>query len=324
MNISVISSLPIKQFYLESLDGTRQCVSNHSNVDLEHGWYLLTIHFYGLEVDIQSLFLDHESVGPSLYTGWYETSDGVKHQPCQTSFKPGKWCIWIHSNFGYMKHILHQCLNSFDLGKNLFEEYFFTVDRSVSFSKKAKVRPSVASYFAHGFGPRWWKHQLPYEVLDLDLPENIVEFAEEVTASIPNCVTGSRFDGAVTSRRMQNETTELYDTSIIQHDQFRSLVESAGYHKIFYLNVAEMAPYTDINIHKDIPNSPEHQQQDQLLTRMYITCATQYDGLYFKMGEAGLVPVDKAVRIYPCDHTHAVVNDTPFSRKVIMVQGLYK
>lgn len=330
MKINLKTSKTVDKICLEDLNGNVVYSDNNSDINLEYNWYLLSVVYTDEEFDIEDLLLNDESIKHRIYTGWFGTVDGEKHQPCQTLFAPGSWKIWIHGNIGYLIHTLSACINDRYYGKNLFDTHLCTVDRPIHLSNKGNYRPAVRDYFAHGFGPRWWQKDrpdIPYEILDVELPENKAEFANQVAKIIPGNQEQYRFEEAVTSNKMfttKQSEASLHPLSVVEHDGLRKILEDVGFSEIYYLNVANMKPRSDIYIHVDSNDVPQgwEPHKNHLVKRLYIACAEEWDGLYFKMGEAGLLPLQSALMIHPCYHSHSVVNDTDSYRKVIMVQGI--
>ena len=69
-------------------------------------------------------------------------------------WEPGVWQLWVHTNVGYYKASIMSQIRNGDYGKNLNENYSHTVDWNTRIDDKWPE--DIKSFFAHGYGPRWW------------------------------------------------------------------------------------------------------------------------------------------------------------------------
>ena len=107
----------------------------------------------------------------------------------------------------------------------------------------------------------------------------------------------------------------------IPFQHLQNFLQAVGYKKILSFSILELDPKSCIPTHID-----DHPTSKNL---SYITGAKKLyfsynicKNIYFKLGDAGILPLENPILINTAKHVHAVVNNSNAVRKVLMVYGI--
>ena len=315
----------INDFILEDIYGCEYYIKNDEENLLERAWYLLRLPFNGQRIEIEKIEIDGFDIGQLIYTGYFETEPGIRHQPATAVWEPGEFKIWIHTSVGYWKGELITQIANGDFGKNLFDNYILTVDKPLELSEDFPT--DIRSYFAHGTGPKWWhKSKSPY--IELDIPEfetmldemHILEDYCEYSVPLSKkhkLWSYKSWDGA------EIETADLTTYDAESYKGFGKYFQKIGYKKLFQVNFGYLGPMGYINMHKDDHTSSKNYKDIINNKKFYWSFKdAEYD--YFKMSGVGIIPTKKPVLVDVCSYTHCVVNVSPSkTRRSLQVTGVF-
>ena len=115
------------------------------------------------------------------------------------------------------------------------------------------------------------------------------------------------------------DNEECFNVTDIENSYLQTLCRKIGYKKIQNIFLSKLDPYGSIDIHID-----DHISKPELkgCGKFYYQLSST-DGTYFKLGQSGLLPLDKPLLINTNNHTHAVANDSAQSRMVCYMYGQF-
>lgn len=311
---------------MENLCGKTVTITNTQCVKIDNDWHLLSLPFNGQKIEIDEIYINDCPLQHLKYTGYFENSAGKKFQPATAVWEPGSFKIWIHPNVGFMKGEIFSQIGNGDYGKNLFEDYLFTVDRPIELSDDFPA--DLQGFFGAGAGPKWWHKRrtaLPYVELDLEDSKSLfkdIELLEDQCVFdmpyIPESKlwTWKSWDGQSLSKADAKEFDEK------SFNGFGKYFQSMGYKKLYQVYFAYLGPRGYIPIHVDDHVHSKNYKHIKGNTKFYCSYEN-HDEVLFKMAGVGCLPIDKPLMIDAGSFPHAVVNlSHTKTRKVLNLTGI--
>jgi hypothetical protein len=111
--------------------------------------------------------------------------------------------------------------------------------------------------------------------------------------------------------------------SDLNNTVLENLLAQAGYSHWLSISVATLDPGCYIAPHIDDYSKCKNIQHIKGCQKFYMS-VNEVDGVYFKLGSAGLLPLEKPLILNTNQHTHSVVNQGPTQRKILMCYGVLK
>ena len=334
--IKIDSSELVENFILEDLSGNQTIASNNKQVELDNDWHLLKIKYNNVANEIKSIIIDNTDIGYLLYAGYVENTKLEKFQPATSLWEEGFFNLWIHPNVGIMIYSYKNAISNGEFGTDLFSNYMLTVDRPVNL--KNNYPDSVEQFFKHGFGPKWWTKdsQRPYKILNDKLFDDIDK--EELKKQVKD-FSQHNFDRQIGNENqrfivhslkycVQDNCKEwvddpyFYPLEDIEFPELKKLIEIAGFTSVLDVCLHEITPATSLPIHIDDPKMRKAWPYIDGCKRFFWVL-DNLEGSYFKLGEAGLLPLDYPLMINTQNIAHSVVNDNnEKSRFAIIIEGV--
>jgi len=311
MKIDIVATEPV-EFLLFDLDAN-QTLENK----VQDGWYQIHVPYTNKKIEIQDIKIDGVSISHILYTGYTEDKTGKKIQTTAVWEHDHVFKIWIHTNIGVLFDRMFRQIQNGDFGKNLFEKYVLTVSRPQVLSSKFNAK--LKNFFGFGDGPNWWRldsEAEPYKVLsyvDID-PQHLLNQLQNI------CKYDDVFNSEGYIKCLYPAGNEQFTkVTDIENAYLQTLCRKIGYKKIQNVFLSKLEPYGFIDIHID-----DHIAKPELKgCRKFYYQLSSIDGTYFKLGQSGLLPLDKPLLINTNNHTHAVANDSAQSRMVCYMYGQF-
>ncbi len=322
MIISVSSQHTITKVYALDLYDRSHHIELDNESRLENGWYQLNFPYTGQKNEITDIKINGESIGNTLYTGFYVDGHGNTHQPaCAMWDDRGVFKIWIHTQLGVLlERFLHQIANG-KFGKNLFQDYMLTVDRPVKLKKQWPE--SIKTFFSNGDGPNWWHKnspEVPYKVLD----SITVSKADLLRESETLCVHKDKiFAGKViinSVRQSCQPELPFYQLDEKRFPNFAKLVKQIGFKNILTIDTQVLEPNSFLRMHKDDDYQKDVVPYIRGCKKFYWTLTDAGD-CYFKIGKSGLLPLNRPALINNVEHVHSVVSERDSTRTILSIYG---
>lgn len=328
-HINIIADPPIKDCRIKFLNRDNHWFKNNTECLLAKDWFEIKIDYPGYHLDIKDILINHESIKHCIYTGTFtQQKDNVVHY-CPSLWEQGEFSIWIHPNLGHYFMSMFSQINNGDYGKNLHELYLCTVDRPVMVN--SKYPEHIRSYFAKGYGPRWWslkdKNNLPYMPLtgfeDIDRARLLQELKQ-----LPHVMEYQPGWNAITYQRRGQVGLPATEFELIsQWPEIVKTLKTIGYSQMINANWIGLDPGYFLQIHRDdlhnTQNMPDHEAEYFLGCVRFYWSLVHTDGFLFKMGEAGLLPVDQPMLTNPTRYAHCVINDSDVQRESMQAWGIF-
>ncbi len=327
MKLSITSTKPIETFYLKGVDGKNYDIELDKEQNLPNQWYELLIPYTGEHIEIKDILINNESIKENFYTGFYTDGEGKRHQPASAVWSDGGvYSIWIHTEPGRIWQRFTDQIRSGDFGKYLFDKYLFTVDRPTKIADY--FDQTLKHYFGFGDGPNWWLKNdrfTPWTEVDWLKKEDydMDNLVKEFDSCFP---TGNWWCGKIqTKHTKRGLTVGLADLPFIPIDSLPSkfvqdFVKKLGYKRLIDIQIQTLAPKTSLHIHKDHHYDRACYPYTSGPKKFYWTLGDHKD-VYFKLGNAGLLPLEKPLFINATEHVHAVVNEQDQERHVLTMYG---
>jgi len=324
MKLSITSTEKLEKFYLKDLNNKVFNIELDREQNIPENWYELIVPYTGKKIEISDIQINDDSMKEVMYTGFYTDGLGVKHQPATAVWDDGGFfSIWIHTQSGRMWQRFKDQIRNKDWGTFLFDKYVFTVDRPIKVADY--WNNNLKHYFGFGDGPNWWLKNnrfTPYIEIDsidtkkIDLDKLISELD---LCFPPEC--RSCYDGH-TRRGMKLGPAELPFTEIkdLTSKMVQDFVTALGYKRIIDIQLQTLDPKTAIPIHKDHHFDRECYPWTSGAVKFYWNLTDSKD-VYFKLGNAGLLPLEKPLFINATEHVHAVLNERKDHRTVLTMYG---
>lgn len=326
VTVDVITDNPISVLQLEQLNGEVFHIPNGYVAEVGNDWHLLKIKYPGNTTEIQDILIDGVSIQNIIYTGYVVDNNGDLHQPATTLWE-GTYCIWIHPNLGLWHNRMFTEIAQGDFGKNLLKEYLFTVDRPLTINRDYPT--DVQSFFAKADGPHYWKtndESTPYRVLDFEVSHDTLNAINEIY----NDYEQQKFSDEWTYKTFPVKTALAtpQPMSIVENSLVRKLLEDCGYKKILNFSILDLEPKSSIKVHLDDFTLTDVYEHIRGATKLYLSYNLNDDfdtkDLYFKLGDAGLLPLDKPMLVNTHKYVHTLINDSKHRRRAFIAYGTFQ
>jgi len=320
MKLSISSTHPLQQYYLKDINEVEHKFQLDQKLDLPAGWYELRVDYVDTKIDISDIKINDSSIKHLLYTGYYTDGAGKVHQPATAVWDTGGFfSIWIHTEIGMMFSRFFDAIRNGDFGKNLFDQYTLTVDRPKTIRKDWPAH--IRSFYSLGYGPQWWRKedtQFPWKYCDVPTLD-VDQLLQQLDKILPYSYEKQK-GYHIKQLKEKSGDLPLVELQDIDSTLFRELATSVGYKRIIDISVQTLEPNTFIDIHRD-----DHYQWPAYpymkgCKKFYWACKA-HKGVYFKLGNSGLLPLDGPLMINTIDHTHSVVHEGDSARTSILVYG---
>ena len=324
MKIDITSRIEIDHVYLIDLAGNKIDLELGKETSLQDGWYELNVPYTGKENDIVDICVNNETLKETMYTGWYMDGKNNRHQPNMAVWdEGGVFKIWVHTNLGvYFNRVLSEIWQG-DFGTNLDKNYTITVDRPMQLKKEWPA--SIKGFFEFGDGPHWWRlgqYNTPYKVLELDLPpvEKVIEECNKVCTYE---ITSHEKSLEVKSTSDRDNELPFNDLSDADIPYIKNLIQQIGFTNILDMSLTKMKPGSTLELHKATGNYSKKSYPYMRGCKKFYWALTEYKDWYFKLGRAGILPLDKPCLINTTEHVHTVVNERTDHEEDRYVFSLY-
>ena len=320
MKLSVTSDNPLQNFYLKDLSNNTFQILLDTEQNIPHGWYELCIEYVNTKVEISDIQINGDSIKHMIYTGYCTDSNGTVHQPATAVWDMGcVFSIWIHTEIGEMYSRIYESIRNGDYGQNLFENYTLTVDRP--FVTTGNWPERIRSFYATAHGPQWWykEDMVPWRYCDL--PEYDTD---ELLAEIWPMMAyhEERYNAGYCINQIKEYASDLpfIELDDISSPLVRDFVISVGYTRVLDICIQTLAPGTYIDIHRDDHYKRAAYPYMRGCKKLYWACKA-HQGVYFKQGRGGILPLDKPLLLDTIEHPHAVIHEGDQVRTSILVYG---
>ena len=297
-----------------------------------NGWYQLRLHTASDQFEILDIQINGCSIDHVIYTGFALDCHGRCIQPCLAVWKEVEFCIWLHSDLGILFNSIYSQIRNNDYGTNLFEQYSLTVDKPLILD--GKYPESVKNFFAKSNGPHWWRKDntdFPYTVLPGAINAEMIEMLDLLeqhmrTATFCNqphkvTVKGSHGEWRQLDTPTSTALSDPMPLDCVPVGKLREFLYNIGYRKIISYGILELDPHSYIRVHIDDHPNGKNIKYITGAKKLYISYNTQQN-VYFKLGDAGMLPLENPLLINTVKHVHSVVNNSDKLRKVFMLYGV--
>lgn len=297
-----------------------------SSAGLIRGWFELTVRFESEKIDIDDIKINGESIRHCIYTGVFQTEKGERHF-LPSLWEPGEWKIWLHPNVGHYFQTVFTQIDNGDYGKNLDELYLHTVDEPITINERYPQH--IKSYFAKGYGPRWWNKKnvkdLPYKILEGDFESLDKEKILQELKSLPHKIEYQPGWNTITLKPRGKIGLPAVEYSDLNLPETEKMLRMAGYTSVINVNWISLDPYHSLQMHRDDIQNTQAMSASE--ADLFTGCVRFYwdiknnPNFKFKMGEAGILPTNKPLLINPTRYAHCVINDSDTLRESIQAWG---
>ena len=324
MKVTIEADTDIKEFNLTDLDKKMITVKNNQEMSMVPGWYLLSLEYTGQKINIKDVKINDCSLKETLYISTFTTYDHMDTHYSTALWEPGVWQLWVHTNVGYYKASIMSQIRNGDYGKNLNETYSHTVDWNTRIDDKWPE--DIKSFFAHGYGPRWWHkkyNDMPYKIL-----EPIKYDKEKLYKEIERMPKGiEKSNGWQEKTFKDSPTWPPFDLGETGFHELDSIAKAVGFTKVLNVAWLTMAPRSSIHLHID--DEYIDKVTDAAQEKFYHDCTIFYmtlvdpKGFIFKIEQAGLIPTDKPLMLNASKYPHSLINDSDITRETIRIHGVW-
>jgi len=331
MLLTIDTNVELENYYLKSLRGEKISFVSNTAFDIETGWYNLIIEFHGEKIDITDITINGGSIGNYLHTGFFtENSTGKRFQPANSLWTEGYYSIWLHTEIGHMLQTHATSIRNGDYGKYLFEDYLFTVDKSIDLDDGWPE--IIKSYFRHGNGPRWWKKGLkrtPYEVCDESLLKDCDK--EKILQEISlDCKTEIEYDMLIKEGHTKNtimkgqalRRNSVYpyvEVDTIKSNEIKKLINKIGFIKILNITLQTAQPGQAFAPHIDDHYTRDCKKDIEGPVVFLWNLAENSTRHLFKLNSSGLLPLDKGVFFNQFYYDHGTINDSDSAERPLLI-----
>ena len=322
--IEIISNNSVEpNIVIEDILGNIVIADADNKYNLEQHWYCLKIPYQGVKHEFTDIRFNGQSIRHLIYTGFFQSAkDNQRFQPATAVWEEGEFIMWFRPDLGVWEKTVYEQIGNGMFGKDLFKDYTLTIDRPVVVGKN--FPENIRSFFAHSFGCTWWKNdslKFPYKQLDIDVNEDTINAINELESKLPhNKTVNGWIDHMSDTPTDEADPRPLKD---IGNHVVEKLLETAGYSHYLSYSVMTLNPGCHINLHIDDHVNCKNIEYVRGCQKFYMAYG-DLDGVYFKLGSAGVLPLDRPLLINTNQHTHSVVNQTANARKVFMCYGVLK
>jgi hypothetical protein len=320
MKLSVTSNSPLQKFYLEDLHNNKFDIMLDTEQNIPYGWYELCVEYVDTKIEISDIKINDCSINYMIYTGYYTDGNGKVHQPATAVWdQGGVFRIWIHIEIGEMYSRIYEAIRNGDFGQNLFEKYSLTVDRPLEI--KDHWPDHIRSFYATAHGPQWWYNagNVPWKYCDLpnyDTDELLYELEPMLRYN------EERYNKGYCIKQIKEHVSDLpfIELDDIASPLVRDFVSSIGYTRLIDIAVQTLRPGTYIDIHRDDHYKRALYPYIKGCKKLYWACKA-HEGVYFKQGRGGILPLDRPLLLNTIEHPHAVIHEGDQVRTSILVYG---
>ena len=348
MIIGIKSDKPVQTVYLKDLYGERHDIQANKRYDNFSGWYELCIENWqdNTTIEIEDISIDLLSLGQLMYTGCTTNNEGKIQQPSTKVWWGSCFRIWIHTDIAQLINRVFEEIDNYDYGENLYEKYLVTVDRP--YTIKRGWDRKIEKFFQHGDGPHWWKLNnedapwMPIDLSSVDVDQLLLDLDKFCTHS-RECYPGGPWGGDAGLVRnkdfMNGLSTEEQDYGMtikqfkegksdlpfvelddIPYQSIKDFVIASGYKRLIDISVQTLKPGNGLMIHKEDHTQRECYPYIKGCKKVYWTVKGS-EGVYFKLGKSGLLPLDSPLMINTAEIPHSVIHDGDEIRTSILVYG---
>jgi len=320
MKLSVTSDNPLQNFYLKDLSNNTFQILLDTEQNIPRGWYELCVEYVDTKIEISDIQINGDSIKHMIYTGYCTDGNGTVHQPATAVWDTGcVFTIWIHTEIGEMYSRIYEAIRNGDYGQNLFENYTLTVDRPLITTGNWPER--IRSFYATAHGPQWWykEDMVPWRYCNL--PEyDTDELLSELQPMMK--YTEERYNRGYCISQIKEYASDLpfIELDDISSPLVRDFVTSVGYTRILDISIQTLSPGTYIDIHRDDHYKRAAYPYMRGCKKLYWACKA-HEGVYFKQGRGGILPLDKPLLLDTIEHPHAVIHEGDKVRTSILVYG---
>lgn len=331
MKLSVVTNHPLIEYYLEDLNDKKIFFKLDEEFDLPSGWYNLIIPYKGINTDIFDIKINDASIEHIIHTGFFtERTTGKVFQPANAVWNDGFYSIWIHTEIGMLIETIYRSITNGDYGQNLFEKYILTVDKKVILDKSW---PEITkSIFRNAHGPRWWKKNTvhtPYEPLKEGVLKGIdktllqKELEQDLTYKMSFEITNKNTG----KERMQSYSIKkssalpLIDVKNLKSKILQEVCNTVGYKKILNVRIQGLNPNCSFDTHIDDYVADGCQQYLQGPSILLWNLSNNNNQSFFKLGEAGCLPIDNGVFFNHARFAHTTINVSNSVRYLLIING---
>jgi len=332
--LSIDTNVELKNYYLSNLSDGKVSFTSGTAFDIQNGWYNLIVEYHGEKVDITDITINGQSIGHFLHTGFFtETSTGKRFQPANSLWTEGFYSIWIHTEIGHMLQTHARSIRNGDYGKDLFDDYLFTVDKSIEVDDNWPEM--IKSYFRHGNGPRWWKKDLkrtPYEVCEESLLQDCdktkilreipIDCEIEIEYEMPTKESNTK-NKIMQGRAIRRNSVYPYiEIDTIKGDELKKLIRKLGFTKILNITLQTSLPGQAFAPHIDDHYDRDCREDIEGPTVFLWDLAEDTTKHLFKLGVAGVLPLDNGVFFNQFYYDHGTINDSnTVERPLLIIHG---
>jgi hypothetical protein len=331
MKLSVVTNHPLIEYYLEDLNDKKIFFKLDEEFDLPSGWYNLIIPFKGTNTEIKDIKINGASIGYVINTGFFtERTTGKIFQPANAIWNDGYYSIWLHTEVGMLIETIYRSITNGDYGKNLFEKYLLSVDKPVILDN---TWPEITkSIFRNAHGPRWWKRNIvntPYEPLEknqlqhinknLLLQELKMDLTHESNYEILNKFSGAEKMKSYSIRK--KSCLPLIDVKDLKSKYLQEFCELVGYKRVLNIRLQGLDPDCSYNVHIDDYVAGGCQQYLQGPSILLWNLSNNNNQSFFKLGEAGCLPIDNGVFFNHARFAHTTINVSNSVRYLLIING---
>jgi hypothetical protein len=299
-----------------------------------NGWYQLKLHNASDKFEILDIQINGCSIEHVIYTGFAVNIVGQFLQPCLSVWKEVEFCIWLHTDLGILLNSIYSQIRNGDYGTNLFEKYSLTVDKPLILD--SKYPESVKKFFAKSAGPHWWHKDnadFPYTVVpvasnremieSLDLLEQHMRTSTFYNQPYRITIKGKNGQWRQLDTPTWTKWSDPMPLDCMPINKIKEFLYNIGYRKIISYGILELDPYSYIDVHIDDHPDGKNLKYITGAKKLYMSYNTQ-ENVYFKLGNAGMLPLGEPLLINTVKHVHSVVNNSDKLRKVFMLYGVLK
>jgi hypothetical protein len=341
MKIEVFADKPLGKYYLQNLKDEIITFTNHKSFDVPPGWYNFILEYTGEHIDLSDIKVNGQTLRHYFYTGFFtEAKTGKRFQPANAVWTEGYYSIWLHTEFGMLEIFMQQNIRNSDFGEDKFLTYLHTVDKPIEIDAIWPER--IKSYYRAGHGPGWWRKGTLAEPYDIVAPEKVANIdRQKIIQDMPldcklvidkDISEFGKQDGntRILHRKVMREHAWLpfIELDQLKNKELAKLCEQIGYTRLLDVNLQTLPAGASFRPHID-----DHYYQDpnKIKDAMYYTKGPvifllnlqekEADKNQYKLGPAGLVPINDGAFFNQQYFSHCSINDSNYDRPMLILAG---
>jgi hypothetical protein len=330
-SINILSDNPIGKYYLKNLSDEVIYFENNKSFDIPEGWYNFVLEYTGEKIEITDIQINGRSLAHHIYTGFFtEQSTGKIFQPATAVWTEGFFSIWIHTESGFMFQRIEESIRNGHHGLDLSLEYLHTVDKCIDIDPDWPEL--VKSYFRAGNGPYWWKKgtvRVPYEVVapdriaNIDREKILNDIELDCKKIVERPLLGKNNSEHTLTRKVIRETSmfPFIELSELKNKELVKLCEQIGYTRMLNVNIQFQPPQSSFRPHIDDNYSRDCFDYIKGPDVFLMNLAEIGNQHHFKLGPAGLVPINDGVFFNQTYFSHCSYNDSDHVRPLLILHG---